>query len=403
MSSVVDSQKWRFWPVLCLAFFYPVNSALLAAAIPLYYYRIGVYVELIGFLAAATTITYCFSPIIFIKISNRIGRKKGIFAAMAGTGLAQATFYITLNPIAFFIARLVEGLMMGLFWSNLQASISDNALFDHDKYMSKYNFSWNFGNVCGFLIGTLMLFFIDDLKIVFYVAPAFVFTNIAIVLLFFQEAQKISNGGTNAERKKQGESENPQKRKPKSMNELKYFIPVAIPILYVSAFAIAKAMVTFLYPIKSEILGFETYTVYFLSFLSLIAQLISTSSVSKFSIKNMVRITLVSLVGVAVVLYIFSVTNNYFAFIALFLATGFFGGALYSAGQKIFLLLNVKENTSKYASMLESVIGAVYLTTPIVAGFIAAIDINLAFLIIAVCYIPLLIGTIIYGKSIKEE
>ncbi|MFX1394409.1 MAG: MFS transporter, partial [Promethearchaeota archaeon] len=121
---IEKTRTWKFWPVMCLSFLYPVNTSLISLSIPIYYFNIGVSVEIIGFLAAASSITYSFSPVLVDKLSQKLGRKKSILIATLGASAAQISFYFTLEPVIFFIARLMEGFVMGFFWPNLQSTIS---------------------------------------------------------------------------------------------------------------------------------------------------------------------------------------------------------------------------------------------------------------------------------------
>jgi len=191
MNKTENYQKWRFWPIICLAFFYPVNGALVNLAIPLYYFKRGTNIEIIGFLAAGVTMTYCFSPMLLNSISKKINRRRRVILGIVGVSLAQIVFYFSLEPIPFFIARLVEGFMAGFIWSNLQSSITDNAHHNHSKYLAKYNLSWNAGVLGGYLLGAIVLYFVDNLEIIFYIAPLLVVSNAFIILFFFQSYHYI--------------------------------------------------------------------------------------------------------------------------------------------------------------------------------------------------------------------
>ena len=65
-------QQWRFWPLICLAFLYLINVALINLATPLYFFKQGTEIVIIGFLVVGSTITYCFSPILLYKLSKKL-------------------------------------------------------------------------------------------------------------------------------------------------------------------------------------------------------------------------------------------------------------------------------------------------------------------------------------------
>ncbi len=411
MNKTENYQKWRFWPIICLAFFYPVNGALVNLAIPLYYFKRGTNIEIIGFLAAGVTMTYCFSPMLLNSISEKINRRRSVILGIVGVSLAQIVFYFSLEPIPFLIARLVEGFMAGFIWSNLQSSITDNAHHNHSKYLAKYNLSWNAGVLGGYLLGAIVLYLVDNLEIIFYIAPLLVVSNAFIILFFFQESNKRKNNQNNQELKHLNREtnlddnnleKNYEKNKGNITDFTKYSIPVIVPSLYIISYCLIRGSVNFLYPIKSEILGFDTYTVYLLSFFGLSTQLISITLVSYLSIDHLKKIPIISLFALIIILIFFGLNSNFFIFLLLYLLLGIFSGTLHGASLKLFLALNMKNNTSKYSSLFESIIGFTFLITPIVAGFIARIDLNLAFYVMAIIFSIMFLANLIFIKKIQK-
>ena len=389
-------QKWRFWPVICLALLYPINGALMSLAIPLYYYRQGLDIRFIGIIAAAVSMTYCFSPLLFKNVGDKISRKNCIIIALLGTSLAQLLFYFTLNPILFLISRLSEGLITGLYWTSLQSSISDNALHDHNKKLSRFNFGWTSGVLMGFLVGTLILYFIDDIKIVFYVAPLFIFSATLVSILFFQESKKYNLDALNQDQITRQSNSNFDHSKD-------YKIPKILPVLLVASFTFAKGSINILYPIKSEIIGFELYTVYMLGAFALITQIISTTFASYLSLNSLKRAAGICLFSLAIIFILFGINTNFLIFVILYLLLGAFAGILISFGLKLSLMLNVKHQTSKYSNMLESSTGVGYLFTPIFAAYLASNDLSLAFFTISAGFTIFLIIVVILLINLRPE
>ena len=184
---------------------------------------------------------------------------------------------------------------------------------------------------------------------------------------------------------------------------LKYSIPLIVPILYITAYSLTRASIGFLYPLKSEILGLELYSVYLLSFLTTLTQMISTSLASFISAKNLNKITLISIPLLSLILFLFGINSNYYVFIVLFLLVGFLGGLLYGVGLKIFLSYDIKENTSKYPYIIESLLGTFFLIAPIVSGFIVLLDLNLPFYLFSLIVFLLFVLDIIFSSKIKEN
>lgn len=395
MEQLDIDENWRFWPVICIALLYPINNSLIGLAIPLYFFRQGLDVRFIGIIAAGTAMTYCFSPLLFKNVADKIGRKSCVVIALLGTSLAQLTFYFTLDPMMFFISRLSEGLITGLFWPNLQASISDNAFQDHNRKLSRFNFGWNSGVLIGFLTGALILFVIDDLKIIFLTAPLLVFSATLISILLFQESKKYNTNIVDQERIKGNLHSN--------INNSKYRIPKILPVLLVASYAFAKGSINILYPIKSEIIGFEVYTVYLLAAFALITQLISTTFASYLSINSLKKAAVSCLFSLIIIFIFYGITTNFLIFAVLYLLMGFFAGILISFGIKLSLMQNVKYQASKYSNILESSIGLTFLITPILAAYLASNDLTLAFYIISLGFTVFLVSSLILLRNLQTE
>ncbi len=395
MTDQPRSRQWRFWPISILAFFYPINNALINLAIPLYYSNIGESADLIGIVSAAISLTYIFSPVLLNKFSDKIGRKKCIILSMTGVFFAQILFYFSLNPIVVLISRLIEGFSMGLFWPNLQASISDNILHNHNRMISRYNISWNFGLLSGHLFGTIFLYIIDEVQLIFYIAPIFIALNILIAVIIYQDPEKIDYKSNSANFEKLNESSS----RKKAISPIKYSIPLILPTIFAFVHGIAKSNVYFLYPIKSVFLSFDTYTVYFYTFLSITTQLISTGISSYIKIKNFKWIAPTSMLVLAITLFLFGFLSEFIIFSLLFMSLGFFSGLVYGFSLKLMLNHNMQKNTSKYTSWLESIIGSAFFLSPVISGYIATFCLDCGFYTFSIVILVLLFISIFYFRK----
>lgn len=354
----------------------------------------------ISLLSTAMTITYAISPLVLNKISDKLGRRKSVILSLVGASCAQLTFYITLNPILFLVERLFEGFILGFFFPNLQACISDDPSIDHEKYLARFNLSWSFAIVLGFLFGAIILQFIDDLRFIFYINPLFLVLNTIIAIAFFQAPVNPNQDVTNKIIDLNTfNSESSQISK----NINKSHIPVIIPLLLILATAFASGNGMLLYPIRSEILGFSPSSTYIVQVFSTLAQSISMYFASQLALN---KIKLVSAITMAVYSFLFIllyINDAYYLFIILFTLSGLFYGILYGIASKLFITLNVLKKTSKYSSISEASLGLTFFLSQIILGFIADISIGLGYLTITLSMLIIFFISIVFLRKLREN
>lgn len=392
-------QHWRFWPVLVLAAIFSFSSPLIMLAAPIYYLQQGVEIIIISILSTALTITYSISPIILNKLSDKLGRKKSVIIAMIGAVGAQLIFYITLNPIVFLIERLFEGFVLGFFFPNLQASISDNAEIDHQKYLARFNLSWGIAGVFGLLFGAAFLSFINDLRLLFYINPIILAINVFIAIFFFQEPINNNRETQNIDIE---EKINIIEDHQKLLVTAIYYIPVIIPLLLILAVSFASGNGTLLYPIKSEIFGFQPSSTFLLMVFATITQSLAMYLSNLVTLKKLKLYSTLTLLVYAAVFMFFTINEIYFNFIILFMLSGFFYGFMYGTASKLFLTLNITKKTSIYSSISESSMGVSFFISQIILGIVAGINVNFAYVTLSIILVIIFSISLAFMKNFKE-
>ena len=388
---------WRFWPVLCLVFIFAFSSPIVMLAAPIYYIQQHVEIIFVSLLSTALTITYSISPIILNKISDRLGRRKSVIIALIGATGAQLVFFISLHPIVFLIERLFEGFILGFFFPNLQASISDNAEIDHQKYLARFNLSWGIAGVFGLLFGAVFLTFIDDLRFLFYINPIFLALNVVIAILFFQEPIHDEEDNQQIEI----EVIRPEDHQ-KLLNSSNFYIPVILPLLFILGLSFASGNGTLLYPIKSEVLGFQPSSTFLVVVFATITQSLAMYLSNLVALKKLKLLTSLTLLIYALMFIFFIINEFYFIFIVLFMLSGFFYGILYGTASRLFLSLNIIKDTSIYSSISESSIGLFFFISQIILGIIAGINVNFAYISLSIILVLIFIINLIFQKNFKE-
>ncbi|MFX1278433.1 MAG: MFS transporter [Promethearchaeota archaeon] len=395
MSFETSSQKLQFWPIFILAFIFAFSSPLLSLAIPIYFIRQGIQIKFISLLSIAMTITYSISPIILTNYSNRLGRRRSVIISMVGATCLQLIFYITLNPIIFLIERLLEGFILGFFFPNLTASISDVPNINHPRYLAKFNLSWSIAIVFGLLFGAIILMFTEDLKFIFYISPIILLINSIIAITCFQPS--INNYYNTRSMNPIDSTANENYKSIKN-----YYIPVIVPLLFILYTSFAAANGSFLYPIRAEFLGFSASSTYITNIFAVITQTLALYF-SNLLILSKLKLVSVLTLMIYPFLFIFFLFNKiYYLFIILFMFSGFFYGILYGTASKLFITLNVLKKTSKYSGILEASTGLSFFISQIFLGFMADINILLGYLSLSLSLIILFIINLIFIRKFKE-
>ncbi len=393
--------NYKFFPILLLGFLRVANTTSINLAIPLYYFQTGVRPDLIGLITSALTFTYIFSTLAFKNIPDRLGKKKSLLISVGAMLLIQTVFQFSLDPLLFSILRMIEGIFLGLFWPALGSSISSISTREEvqyndalkDKLMKNYSLSWNFGGIFSFLLGTIVLFVISDINIIFDIT--LIFLGIAFIgALIFEEPKNII----------EGKEEIPllDKKKINSLTREYINFPLYIPLFILIMYAFLTNAHTFIYPLKSEVLGFLLFTNYFVTFILSTSRLIFTAKFMTFSIKLLKKFVISSLAILITAFLLMGLSQNLIIFGILFGIIGLSLSILYCLSFKLTMFKNISQNTSKYSSYFESTLGFGFFLGPIISGFVASINIDLAYFFLAILSISALIVFLILKNKIES-
>ena len=182
----------------------------------------------------------------------------------------------------------------------------------------------------------------------------------------------------------------------------KYYIPVIIPLLIILALSFASGNSTLLYPIKSELLGFQPSSTYLITVFATFTQSITMYIASLLVLNKLKLVSIITLLVYSFLYIFFNLNEIYYLFIILFLLSGFFYGILYGAASKLFLTLNILKKTSKYSSIMESSAGFTFFISQIFLGFIADIDIGLGYITLSLSIAIIFLIILVFIRKFKE-
>ncbi|MFX1357274.1 MAG: MFS transporter [Promethearchaeota archaeon] len=395
----MEKRKYRFYPILGVAFFRVALGVAIGLAIPLYYLEINIDPGLIGIITSGTAMAYLFSPLIFRNVHKKIGIKYTILVSFTGFLVIQIIFQISLNPFLVYILLISDGIVLGMFWPVLMttvSSISNSNEFNEkenkkNNIMKHYSLSWNFGGIFSFLFGTLILFFIEDHLIMFRFA--FLFASIGFLFaLIFQEPNSILDKDVIV----------PYDERVKDIPDKENIsFPLILPLFIIAIYGFLISGLGLAFPIKSEILNFALFTNYLFYFFRMTTQTISIYKSMDSSIKFLKKIIPYSIFIIIIIFFIMALNQNIIIFGICFCIFGVFLSYSYTISFKLIVFRNIAKNTSKFSAYFETMIGIGFFFGPIIIGFISRFNENISFYFLSVLSLTNLIIFILLRKKIK--
>ncbi|TFG17205.1 MAG: MFS transporter [Promethearchaeota archaeon] len=394
------TKDYRIYPIIFMSFLRVAVSFTLELAIPLYFVGINLNPTIIGIITSGTSMIYLFSPVLLKNIPKKIGIKNSLLISVSGSLIIQIIFQFSLAPWLVYGLLITEGFLIGLFWPVLITSLSilsrsEKVCADEseqDKLINNYNVAWNSGAIFSYLIGTILLFIIELVELVFTLTLIYSIFLLVFTVSFQDPETKES------------------KKEPMITNALKtnckrekVSFPLFLPLYVIAFYGFLIGSLILLYPLKSEVLNFAVFTTYLLNFFRMTAQTISISKLSTLSIKKLKKLFYFSLPAMLIIFLSLDLFNNIFIFSALFISFGFFGSILYMYSFRLTIYKNIVEDSSKYSSYFETSSGIGFFMSPIIGGFLADINLNFAFYFTAILTLVIIIISLLIRKTVKFE
>jgi MFS family permease len=399
--SIMQQWKYRFYPILGLAFFRVAVGVAIGLAIPLYYLEIDIDPGIIGIITSGTAMAYLFSPLIFRNLHKKIGIKFTILISFIGFLIVQIFLQISLNPFLVYGLLILDGIVLGMFWPVLMTTVS--SISDSNKHnekeskknniMKHYSLSWNFGGIFSFLFGTFILFFVEDHLIMFRFALLFASIGFVFALLF-KEPNSILDKEIIVPIDERVKDIPPKEN---------ISFPLILPLYMIAIYGFLIAGLSLAYPIKSEILNFALFTNYLYSFFRMATQTISIYKSMDFSIKFLKKFIPYSNLIIILSLLLMAINQNLILFGIFFCIFGIFQSFYYTISFKLIVFQNITKNTSKYSVYFETMVGIGFFFGPIITGFIAGFNENISFYFLSILSLISLIIFILMRKKIEVK
>jgi len=123
-----------------IAFFAETAMVLTSIYIPYYSYQLGATEIEVGLIGAAPGITYIFMPFLAGRLSDKVGRKKGLIAGVMIVLVCYILIFLVPNTAVFIPLRALEGLGWSFVWPSMEAVLGGDV-----RRLHLYNIMWGFG------------------------------------------------------------------------------------------------------------------------------------------------------------------------------------------------------------------------------------------------------------------
>ncbi|MFX0021587.1 MAG: MFS transporter [Candidatus Hermodarchaeota archaeon] len=376
-----SSADYRPWPVFLLAFVRLFYVSIFERALSNYLlWEIGIEPSILGFISSTGAITYIFAPLVGQLITKKyLGIRNALIMTSLSTPILTGLQIVYPEAWFLIVCRILLGLTLGFFWPNCLNLLSKwqriSTIKQSKKNFAFFNFSWNIGFIIGLIVGFLWAFIWSDFlamtiswSLSFLLIPISFFIkkeikpDISKEIIIYQTEDPLSH--LDIKEDLTVNSQTPM-----------IVFPVIFSWVSIMFLAISKSIFVFGYQFLvdnslSDDFSYLTYLVQCgLQFMQLLG-LTWVNSMKTFSRKLS---SLVSVIVVAVITFTVAIIGDIWYISIITLVVGLFLGLIHGVGMKIMLEYGTAENTSKYSTINEIIVGIGFGLTPIISGYVVEI------------------------------
>jgi len=406
-----SSDAYRVWPVFLLAFIRLFYVSIFERALSNYLlFDMEIRRSTLGFIASAGALTYIIAPIIGQFFTKKyLGIRNALLLNCILTPLLTGAQIFYPEVWFLIVCRILLGLTMGLFWPNCLNLLSRwqkiSSIKKSKKNFALFNLSWNSGFIIGLLVGFLWAFSWSDY---FAMNVSWLLSFLLIPIGFFiQKDKKIKISKETIIYQSEDPLSHLDIEEDLVINSKTPMIvyPVLFSWVSITFLAISKSVFIFGYPILVKALlsnKFSSLT-YLVQCGIQLMQLIGLTWINSMKIYSRKIASLISIfVVVLIALTIFLVGD--ILYISIITAvTGLFLGLIHGVGMKIMLEYGSAENTSKYSTINEILVGIGFGVTPIFAGYVVEVFIYGIHVFLVFLGLAVLLSLIYISRNVKRH
>nr|MDO8112261.1 MFS transporter [Candidatus Sigynarchaeota archaeon] len=363
----------NFSPIYFLSFSGDLLGSLMIVACVLVGNRLGLTGIITGVLGSAYGMSYMFSPAIFGRISDKIGRRKSLMVASTGFTIISGIFLAFPTNVFLLVAgQIAVGCLYGFWWCSIEALISETSTpANHQTKVNLFCVSWSLGYMLGPFLGPIL----EIIEQIFSFLILFIFSIANFAVIYFC----IPGSLEGAKRRAEIESAPfiaDQSMDPRSTKRV--MLASIILVLSIFTYAFTKSFFIGLFPDIAKNPpgvfdspqhigwgGWETGIALLVFGLARTITFIIQNKLKNHSVGLRVMLAL-ALSGSC---FLFITTTAFLAYLVFFALVGVLSGLLYTMTLELLLQLN-KEKKGRIAGLFESAIGIGTMLSPLLGGFV---------------------------------
>ncbi len=401
------SSSYRAWPIFWLAFMRLIYVSIFERALSNYlYFVVDINESTLGIISSAGALAYIFAPILGQFITSKIGIRNALILSSILTPILTGAQIIYFEPWFLILCRIFIGLAVGLYWPNCLNLISKWQKISSSEKAKKnfrnFNFSWNFGFIFGLLIGYIWSFTWNDYSAMIF---SWFLSFLLIPISFF--VNKDSKTHISKE-ELETHFENPIYEEDFKMisktntNSSMTIYPILFSWIGIIILTTTKSIFLFTYPVFLKLNSMEPHSTYLVQGGIQLAQLIGLTWINVMNIYKRKISVLISSISISIISFTIFFVGSIWYIAMIFAVTGLFFGLIHGTSMKIMLDYGTAENTAKYSTINEIMVGIGFGVTPIIAGYVVEVSIYPVFVFIIICGFAFLATLTYLSRNIKK-
>jgi len=384
MTAEKSLDDYRAWPMFIISFLRLFCAGIFDRALQNYvYFHVGISESILGFISSAGAIAYIFAPIFGQIITSKLGVRKAFVLSCCASPILSGLQLLYFEPWFLITCYIFIGLSLGIFWPNcfnlLNTWQKVSSVEKSTKNFKVFNLSWNTGFILGLSVGFWWALTLSD-YLAMIISWLLSLILIPFSLFIRNDSQTLSLSNEESILKEDSTSKESKNQNGHSNSNTPLII---YPILFswVSIFFLASSKATFIfgYPVLLKSFNNPSYLTYLIQGSFQFAQLLGLTWTNSLKIYRRKLYSFFSISMVVIINFLIIVIGNIWYISIVVVTAGLFLGLIQGTAMKIMLDYGTAENTTKYSTMNEILVGMGFGITPIIAGYVAEVNLYAIF------------------------